>query len=276
MRFGLSLLNSWSARATVEMAVTAEGAGWDGFFLWDHLTFPYPGVPMEDPWVLLGATATRTSRIRLGTLVTPLPRRRPQVVAKQLTTLDELSCGRAVLGVGLGGDPGDFTHFGEDSGSVARAKKLDEALDVITSLWSGEPVNHEGEHYTVKGATLLPTPVQKPRIPIYVGGDKAGALRRAARYDGWVPGGPAPAAGFEGLSLQTVKASVEKIKLIRPADAPFEVLYTVDFPGDERGHKRLISDAADAGVTWLIENVYGLRHTEEKALRMIEKGPPEA
>jgi len=274
LRFGLSLINSWPACVTVEMAVVAEEAGWDGFFLWDHLTFPYPSVPMEDPWVLLGAAAARTSRIRLGTLVTPLPRRRPQVVAKQLTTLDNLSRGRAVLGVGLGGDPGDFTHFGEDARSIVRAKKLDEALDVITRLWSGESVDHKGEHYTVEGATLLPTPVQKPRIPIYVGGDKAGALRRAARYDGWVPGGSAPAAGFDGLSLKTVKASVGKIKLMRTAHTPFEVLYTVDFPGDKRGRKRLISDAADAGVTWLIENVYGLRHTTEKALSIIKKGPP--
>ncbi len=256
------------------MAVAADGAGWDGFFLWDHLTFPYPGVPMEDPWVLLGAAAARTSRIRLGTLVTPLARRRPQVVAKQLTTLDELSGGRAVLGVGLGGNPNDFAAFGEDAGVRRRGGMLDEALEVITALWSGEVVNHAEKHYRVEGAAMLPTPVQTPRIPIYVGGEKPGALRRAARYDGWVPGGPAPAVGFEGLSLDKVKASVKRIMEIRGGNSPFEVIYTVDFPADRRGRRKLVEDAGDAGVTWLIENVYGMRHTEAQALRMIGKGPP--
>jgi probable F420-dependent oxidoreductase len=256
------------------MAIAADEAGWDGFFLWDHVTFPYPSVPMEDPWVLLGAAAAKTAKIKLGTLVTPLPRRRPQVVAKQLTTLDELSGGRAVLGVGLGGDPNDFTHFGEDSGVGVRAEKLDESLEVITALWSGGVVNHEGRHYHVKEATLLPTPVQKPRIPIYVGGEKPGALKRAARFDGWVPGGPAPAVGFEGLSLETVKASVEKIRQMRRVDAPFEVLYTVDFPEGDEAKARLVSDAEDVGVTWLIENIYGVRHRLDGAMRVIRAGPP--
>jgi probable F420-dependent oxidoreductase len=258
------------------MAVAADESGWGGFFLWDHVTFPYPGVPMEDPWVLLGAAAVKTKNVRLGTLVTPLPRRRPQIVAKQLTTLDELSGGRAVLGVGLGGDPNDFTHFGEDPDVGVRADKLDEALGVITALWSGGAVNHEGRHYHLKDATLLPTPVQKPRIPIYVGGEKKGALRRAAKFDGWVPGGPVPAVGFKGLSLDTVKASVEEIKKMRQTDDPFEVLYTVDFPEGVEDRACLVAKAENAGVTWLIENIYGVRHTREKALKTIRAGPPRA
>jgi probable F420-dependent oxidoreductase len=258
------------------MATTADEAGWDGFFLWDHLTFPYPGVPMEDPWTLLGAVAVKTKRIKLGTLVTPLPRRRPQILAKQLTTLDELSCGRAVLGVGIGGDPNDFTAFGENASVSQRAEMLDEALDVITSLWSGETVNHDGRHYHLKGVTLLPTPVQRPRILIYVGGYKLGALRRAARYDGWVPVGPAPDAGALGLLLDQVKVSVDKIKDMRQSGSPFEVIYMADFPKGEKVFRKYVEDAEAAGVTWLIDNIYGLRYTEKQALKAIKAGPPKS
>lgn len=192
MNFGLDVIIAWSERQNVmhpakflvELAVEADDAGWDGFFLWDHLTFPWD-VPMVDPWMVLGAIAGCTKNLRLGTLVTPLPRRRPQVVARQAVTLDHLSNGLATLGVGLGGHPGrDYTAFGEVFESKLLAEKLDEALEVLVSLWSGEAVTHCGKYYTVDNVTFLPKPIQQPRIPIWVGGASTGACKRASRYEG--------------------------------------------------------------------------------------------
>src|SRR5918994_6918124 len=128
MRFALSIPPFADAAAIVELAVDAEAAGWDGVFLWDHLQFQVgAGLPIHDPWVLLGAMAQATDRVRLGTLVTPLARRRPWMVARHLTTLDHLSGGRAVLGVGVG-EPSDddFAAFGEPADHRQRAAMLDE------------------------------------------------------------------------------------------------------------------------------------------------------
>ena len=94
MRFGMSVPNAGDPAQLVDLAVTAEEAGWDGFFLWDHLQLDaVRRPPMHDPWVLLGAIAARTSRVRLGTMITPIPRRRPWKLAKEITTLDHLSAG---------------------------------------------------------------------------------------------------------------------------------------------------------------------------------------
>ena len=145
------------------MATDAEQAGWDGVFLWDHLVL-MPGVRLDvhDPWVLLGAMAQATERVLLGTLVTPLARRRPWVVARHLITLDHLSGGRAVLGVGLGDPPdADFAAFGDPSDPRERAALLDEGLTIVDGLLRG-PLSHKGERYQVD-SELLPRPVQRPR-----------------------------------------------------------------------------------------------------------------
>jgi alkanesulfonate monooxygenase SsuD/methylene tetrahydromethanopterin reductase-like flavin-dependent oxidoreductase (luciferase family) len=157
-------------------------------FVWDHLGFAW-GVPPADPWVVLAAVAQATTRIRLGTAVTPLARRRPVVVANAVATLDRLSGGRVVLGAGLGGVSAEFAAFGEPDDPRVRAGKLDEALEVVAALWAGQPVSHAGEHYTVDGVALAPTPVQRPRVPIWIGGHSRAAQRRAARWDGWIIGG---------------------------------------------------------------------------------------
>lgn len=174
-----------------ELAVRAENAGYDGVFLWDHVARPLnPGLPVCDPWIALAAMASRTERVVLGTRVTPLSRRRPHVVARQAAALDHLSGGRFVLGVGLGGDNGgEFSRLGEATGARERAGMLDEALDVICRLWTGEEVHHEGTHYRVDGLRFLPRPVQRPRIPVWVAAQSANAapLRRAARYEGLCP-----------------------------------------------------------------------------------------
>src|SRR4051794_3229899 len=137
MRYGLSVINFGSygePSVLIELAEAAEAAGWEGLFLWDHLSFVWPdgmGPNTGDPWVLLAGVATATSRLLLGTNVTPVPRRRPQVLATQVATLDRLSEGRAVLGAGLGGVEEEFTRFGDEWDGRARAKRLDDGLAFI-------------------------------------------------------------------------------------------------------------------------------------------------
>jgi len=178
----------------LRLAETAEAAGWEGLFLWDHLNVPGPWITTStDPWIALAAVAARTDRLVLGTAVTPLPRHPPHVLARTLTALDRLSRGRVVLGAGLGGPPesprGEFRHYGLSAGARVLGEMVDESLGVLTSLFSGAEVNHQGPHYTVDGVTLGPLPVQEPRIPVWIGGSSGPALRRAARWDGWVIGG---------------------------------------------------------------------------------------
>ena len=194
MRYGLNVctLGEYAdPRLVVDVAAAAEEAGWESLFVWDHLGFAW-GVPSGDPWITLSAVAQATSRLRIGTGVTPLARRRPQVVANTVACLDRLSGGRVVLGAGLGGVPVEFTAFGESDDPTQRAERLDEALELVTALWSGERVYHQGRHYTVAGVTLAPLPVQRPRVPIWIGGDSAAAKRRAVRWDGWIVGGDSP------------------------------------------------------------------------------------
>src|SRR6266849_3084440 len=198
MRYGICLANAGTysdPHAAVRVAVAAEEAGWDGLFLWDHLAFVW-GPPAADPWVTLAAIASSTSTLRIGTAVTPVARRRPQVLAQQVATLDLLSGGRVSFGAGLGGIESEFAKFGEPADARVRAQKLDEGLDLLRRFWSGEEVTHRGEHYTVAGVTLAPTPVQE-RLPIWIGGNRPASLRRAARWDG----GLADSADPTGITL---------------------------------------------------------------------------
>ena len=174
-----------------DLAAEAEDAGWDGFFVWDHVRWQEPVLAVADPWITLAAIATATERIRLGPLVTPLARRRPVKVARETATLDNLSGGRLTLGVGLGSDRygNEFTVTGEQVDDRRRAEMLDESLGILTAAWSGEPVSHRGPHYTVDGMRFLPQPVQRPTVPIWVAGypGKRRPLRRAVRYQGFFP-----------------------------------------------------------------------------------------
>jgi alkanesulfonate monooxygenase SsuD/methylene tetrahydromethanopterin reductase-like flavin-dependent oxidoreductase (luciferase family) len=174
------------------LSVAAEDAGWHGVFVWDHVRWREPIIDVADPWITLTAIATATRHVRVGPMVTPLARRRPVKVARETATLDRLSGGRLTFGVGLGSDRyGDeFARTGEQRDERLRGQMLDEALQILSAAWSGEPVHHRGEHYTVDGVRFLPRPVQRPGIPVWVGGlyGNRAPLRRAARYQGFVPG----------------------------------------------------------------------------------------
>lgn len=179
-------------RVLVDLAVAAEEAGLDGVFLWDHVYRP-PADPLEilDPWVVFGAQALATSRIRLGPMVTPVTRRRPIKLAREAITVDHLSVGRLVMGLGLGVDSGgELSRFGEIVDARERGDRLDEGADLLVAFWSGEEVDHDGDAYRASGVTVLPRPVQRPRIPLWLaarGGSQTRPLRRAARFDGLVP-----------------------------------------------------------------------------------------
>lgn len=155
MRYGLSVPcfgTGLDAALVAQWARSAEDAGWDGFFLWDHLFAFAPGpIDVVDPFIALAAAACCTEKIRLGTLVTPLPRRRPLVVARQTVTLDRLSRGRLVLGVGTGAGPFEWDFCGEETAPAIRGDMLDEHLELLNGLWTGLPVRHEGRHYRVAG-----------------------------------------------------------------------------------------------------------------------------
>jgi alkanesulfonate monooxygenase SsuD/methylene tetrahydromethanopterin reductase-like flavin-dependent oxidoreductase (luciferase family) len=243
-----------NARVLADLAKDAESAGWDGFFTWDHLVMGWH-APVVDPWVAYSAIALATQRIRFGPLVTPLPRRRPWKVARETVSLDHLSGGRLIFGVGIGGGDAEFGAFSEPEQPKELGERLDEALEVLTGLWSGEPFHFNGCHYQVKEAQFLPRPVQSPRIPIWVGGfwPNRAPFRRAARWDGVFP---LNLNQEEFLTPQQVKDIVAYIKRFRTDEAPFDVAHSGFTSGNDAARAaEQVAPYAAAGVTWWLENV---------------------
>src|SRR5919204_1760866 len=262
MRYGICLANIGTysdPRVGVRVAETAEAAGWDGVFIWDHLAFVW-GAPAADPWITLAAIASATSRVRIGTAVTPVARRRPQVLAQQVASLDVLSAGRVVFGAGLGGSPDEFARFGEPTDEKLRAAMLDEGLELLRRLWSGEEVAHRGEHFTVDAVTLAPTPLQE-RVPIWIGGNRPASLRRASRWDGWL----ADSADPTGMTL-TPEDVARRLATIGPP-AGFDVAVLGD---SGRGEP---SAYARAGATWWLENLDDQRGDVDAMRALIRAGP---
>ncbi|NRQ35898.1 LLM class flavin-dependent oxidoreductase [Nonomuraea sp. NN258] len=173
------------------LAAEAEEAGWDGCFVWDQVCWRPPVRQVADPWIVLSAIATSTERLRLGPMVCSPPRRRPAKLARETATLDRLSGGRLTLGVGIGDDrfAGELSRTGEQLDDRRRGRMLDESLSILAAAWSGEPVRHRGEHYTVDDITFLPRPVQRPGVPVWAAGFPGNVrpIRRAARLDGFFP-----------------------------------------------------------------------------------------
>ncbi|MBD3173478.1 LLM class flavin-dependent oxidoreductase [Candidatus Bathyarchaeota archaeon] len=228
-------------------------------------------------WSVVSALAAKTNTIKLGTNVPPVTRRRPQVLAKQLVTIDQISGGRVILGAGLGGDGQgkeageEFTRFGEPSKYRVLARKADEAFNVILGLWSGNSFKYAGK-FRVQDVQFLPKPLQEPRILICIGEIKNPALRRAARYDGWIRGGPCPSVGEPGLSFEEVSEKMKLIEKHREHDDPFDLVYDLEFP--ETGMSGFVSESQGARVSWMLDIVSALRFkTGEAALEYIRQGP---
>jgi probable F420-dependent oxidoreductase len=257
----------------VRLAREAEAAGWDGFFIWDVFGGDANApTPVVEPWIAMAAIASATERIRFGPMVTPLPRRRPWKLAREAASLDHLSNGRLILGVGIGDRPEAFSRFGEDADPRVRARMLDEGLEVLTGLWSGEPLSFHGEHYRVDHALLLPRPVQQPRIPIWVGGTwpRKPSFRRAARWDGVFPG-----SLHGNLTLDELREMRAYIQAHRMTDEPFDVMVGGDVPFDNPARAReILAEYAEAGVTWWVEGIGEWRGDIDAMAAFIQGGPP--
>ena len=245
----------------VELAVMAEEAGWDGFFLWDHLQLDAVGrPPMHDPWVLLGAIAARTSRVQLGTMVTPVARRRPWKLAKEITTLDHLSAGRVITGFGLGVPvETEYGAFGEPTQARLHAAMLDEALPLLDAFLRGEAVDHDGEHYRVK-AHLNPPAHQRPRPPIWIAAmlPNTKPIARARRWDGIFP-----------LDSRTGPPSIEALaELVSALDPPpgFDIVGTL-LPHISA------AQLADAGATWAMDGPASPNESLSDIASRIAEGP---
>ena len=266
MQFGVTLPNFgefWHPRTLATLAAEAEAAGWDGFFLWDHVMFG--STPTVDPWIALSAVALATKHMRLGPLVTPLPRRRPVKLARETVSLDHLSGGRLILGVGSGSGPWEWEQLGDEPELARRAALLDEGLDLLTRLWSGEPIDHVGRHYRVRVelpggqglAAFLPAPVQRPRIPIWVAATwpHRAPFRRAARWDGVAP--IADGQGLDGaLSPADVRAIRDFCDGLRDAARPFDLVVSGRTSGTDRAaNAAQVRAYAEAGATWWLENI---------------------
>lgn len=241
----------------IELGVATEQAGFDGYFLWDHIVFSNSGdgPPIMDPWLVLSVVAARTSRITIGTVVTPLPRRRPWQLARITTTLDRLSNGRVVLGVGIGSPAyGDFGIFHEPSGRRERAEILDEGLDVLAGLWSGEPFSYSGRHLTVDPVRFTPTPVQRPRIPVWVAGELPAPrpIARAARWDGFVPirFNPGGLVRPEADEIAEVRGQIVRA---RGSGDGYDLVVWAEVAPEPGDLPKLARPYAEAGATWWIE-----------------------
>ncbi len=286
MRYSINIPNFGDfadARAVATVAVAAEQAGWDALFVWDHVVHDKRqrvGQPFGDPWLLLTAAALATSRIRLGTLVTPVARRRPEQLARQVATLDGLSGGRVIFSAGLGGPIADeFGSFGDATDPIVLAERLDEGLDLLRRYWAGGRVDHDGKHYQVNDVTLLPATVQQPRPPVWIAGfwPRRAPMRRAARWDGAVPLF-ATARHGQVPPVDQVRDLVAYVQEQRAGqEGPFEVVVGGISPGQPAKARELIEPLRDAGATWWDERqlqtsdeLYRL----EPVLRRVEQGPP--
>ncbi len=246
----------------VRLAVEAEEAGWDGFFVWDHATWRAPVRAVADPWVVLSAAAAVTERIVLGPLVTPLARRRPVKVARETASLDRLCGGRLVLGVGLGSDRfgGEFSRTGEEVEDRIRAQLLDESLTVLRAAWSGEPVHHHGPHVHVDGIAFHPTPV-RGTVPVWVAGlpGNRRPMVRAAAHDGFFP---------VNLSSpdQLAEAAAAVGSLRVGGERPFDVVAEVG-PGADP------APWVAAGATWLLTETDPVTLTLDTVRGILCDGP---
>jgi alkanesulfonate monooxygenase SsuD/methylene tetrahydromethanopterin reductase-like flavin-dependent oxidoreductase (luciferase family) len=271
MRYG-AVLPGGTAPEQLEQAVLAERAGWDGVFVWEAAY----GV---DAWSLLAAMAARTSRVRLGTLLTPLPWRRPWKVASQVATLDQLSGGRAILAVGVGALDTALPDTGEVTGIRPRAEMLDEGIDLIRMLWDGGG-SYEGRYYQFHSGRLDLSSAARPaqdRIPLWVAArwPRPKSMRRVLRCDGVLP---------EVQDKELTPGDIRAVRAWLAAQSgrpDLDVVIDGETPGDDPAAAAArLRGWANAGGTWFLETRWGgLGSTGERVGQMTDRlaaGPPRA
>lgn len=284
MKYAVAVPNLWAyadLNTLIGLARDAEDAGWDAFFLWDHVVGDRDDpTSVVDPWIALTAIACATKKIQLGTAITPLSRRSPLKLARETVTLDIYSNGRLILGIGFGSPPDDFEAEGDYRSVDQRDIATDEALEVLRSLWRGGPVNFEGEQVTIKSVTLKPLPVRQGGIPVWCGGYwrpkqtmVSRAMQRALRVDGFMPlfestpgAAPRPLARDEFAQC---------VRLLRNAGvaASDEFVFAAwrwvgeDSPGEVAGF-------SESGANWWIVSVPWGHSVPDELRRAIGDGPP--
>jgi alkanesulfonate monooxygenase SsuD/methylene tetrahydromethanopterin reductase-like flavin-dependent oxidoreductase (luciferase family) len=266
IKHGLSIQNGidFNVREVVECAVEAEAAGWDGIFVSDAPSWGY-----SDPWTVLAAIAVKTNRIRLGTWITPIPLDLPWRVAHALASLDQLSNGRVLLGAGLG-TPSEYKMFTGSYDAKELGRKYDEALEIITGLWKGEPYSFSGEFFNMDNAKLPVLPVQQPRIPIILGcwWPNKKPFRRAANWDGIMPYWPSLYKEGKGPQGEERTGTIEQelqdlLKYYSEVSKkPGEII--LPYISDNKSYLDL---CIDLGVTWFMT-------TTVRDIESIRKGPP--
>lgn len=281
MKYGF-VFPGGEARALAELAHEAEAAGWDGAFIPDCIFIDVPEVGEElgfDPWVTLAAMAMRTERIRLGTMITPPSRRRPWKLAREVATLDRLSNGRMTLPVGLGAlDDAGFEHVGEATDRKMRAQMMDESLAILDGLWSGERFSFTGEHYQVQDLKFVPTPVQRPRVPIWVvaAWPRERSMARAARWDGIVPQRINADGSGDKMAPDDIRELAAWINQRRGEQAtPFDIISEGRTPADDRERARaIVQPYEEAGVTWWMDAMWSAPNSFEDVRARVRQGPP--
>ena len=276
MKFGF-ITSFGSVHDYVDMARDAEQHGWDGVFVWDDIAVEPRDV--FDPWVVLGAMSMVTTRVTLGAMVFSLARRRPWKVARETLTLDNLSRGRLVLPVGLGGtwDGGYARVNTDDPDRRVRAAKLDECLDILKLAWTGVPVTYEGSHYRMHDMLFQPRPVQQPRIPIWPVGawpyDRS--LGRAAKWDGIIATDRSGGSEDRPITPEVVARISAWMKEHRRSAGPFDIIVEGVTSGtDHSADRALLEPLAEAGATWWIESRWDEHETPESLRGRIHRGPP--
>jgi alkanesulfonate monooxygenase SsuD/methylene tetrahydromethanopterin reductase-like flavin-dependent oxidoreductase (luciferase family) len=267
VKFGV-IVTIGDPRTAADLAAAAETAGWDGVFYWDGVAIG--DMDTYDPWVVMAAMAMRTERVTLGAIVTPPSRRRPWKLARETMTLDRLSNGRLVLPVGLGAlDDAAFGNVGEPTDVKTRAGLLDETLEILEGLWSGKPYTHSGRHYSFGPMTFRPTPVQQPRIPIWVVGawPNERSMRRTLRYDGVV------AQVTDAQGIRAIADYVARELPFRSAGRPFDIVAQGTTPPAADDAAAIVRPYAGSGATWWIDANWHSSSIDALRAR-IEAGPP--
>jgi len=274
MKFAINFANFGylgDVSCLTDLACDAEAAGWDAVFLWDHVNWTDMGFH-ADPWIALGIIAARTERILIGTGVTPIARRRPTKLAREILTLHQISEGRFVFGAGNGIWPSEFDDLGDSGDLKVRAEMLDEGLELLQSLWSGEPVDFAGKHYQAKAQSFA-ADGPPPKIPIWLAGTwpNRKPFRRAARFDG----GMALNEAFDApLSVDHVREIACLIADNRDSDEPFEIACGLRTSDDAQADIARVEAYQEAGATWWIDSVFPAMEPLESAQARIRRGPP--
>lgn len=270
MQYGFIIPGTNNVRAMVDMGREAEDSGWDGIFYYDDAW-------TNSPWVVLAGIALKTERVRIGAILHPLAWLRPWLFARDTATLDQLSGGRLIVALGLGAVDDDhfergYTPVGEPTDRKLRARKLDEGLEIVNALWSNELVTFRGEHYHLEDFRLTTTPMQSPRIPIWMVGawPHRKSMQRALRCDGLLPD------KMEGeLTPDDLREIKSYIDAHREPRTPFDIVSSGRTPGDDKERSvSMVRRWEEAGATWWTEEMWSKPNELEDVRERIRQGPP--